>query len=184
MVDRIALETSRLRLRSWHDDDLGALAQLCADAEVMRYEPALLTRDECAAMMVRSRLHLLRHGFGLWALERKDNGAFVGYCGLGWAPPSLPEPAVELRWGVACEQWGQGLVLEAARAVLQHAFVTLELPEVVACLARINEPARQLVEALGMRAEQAMPFAHPDLAAGHPLHEQLLYRLQRDDWRK
>lgn len=84
MVDRIALETSRLRLRSWHDDDLGALAQLCADAEVMRYEPALLTRDECAAMMVRSRLHLLRHGFGLWALERKDNGAFVGYCGLGW----------------------------------------------------------------------------------------------------
>ena len=70
MVDRIALETSRLRLRSWHDDDLEPLAQLCADPEVMRYDPALLSRDECAALMVRSRLHLLRHGFGLWALER------------------------------------------------------------------------------------------------------------------
>ncbi|HBC24734.1 MAG TPA: GNAT family N-acetyltransferase, partial [Pseudomonas sp.] len=126
MVDRIALETSRLRLRSWHDDDLEPLAQLCADPEVMRYDPALLSRDECAALMVRSRLHLLRHGFGLWALERKDSGAFIGYCGLVWAPSSVPGSAVELRWGVACEQWGQGLVLEAARAVLQHAFVTLQ----------------------------------------------------------
>lgn len=41
MVDRIALETSRLRLRSWHDEDLDPLARLCADPEVMRYNPAL-----------------------------------------------------------------------------------------------------------------------------------------------
>lgn len=184
MVDRIALETSRLRLRSWHDDDLEPLAQLCADPEVMRYDPALLSRDECAALMVRSRLHLLRHGFGLWALERKDSGAFIGYCGLVWAPSSVPGSAVELRWGVACEQWGQGLVLEAARAVLEHAFVTLQLPEVVACMSQINEPAKQLVAELGMRADQAASFAHPELAAGHPLHEQLLYRLQRGDWRQ
>ncbi len=96
----------------------------------------------------------------------------------------MPGSAVELRWGVACEQWGQGLVLEAARAVLQHAFVTLQLPEVVACMAQINEPAKQLVAELGMRADQAASFAHPELAAGHPLHEQLLYRLQRGDWRQ
>ncbi len=96
----------------------------------------------------------------------------------------MPGSAVELRWGVACEQWGQGLVLEAARAVLQHAFVTLQLPEVVACMAQINEPAKQLVAELGMRADQAASFAHPELAAGHPLHEQLLYRLLRGDWRQ
>ena len=57
--------------------------------------------------MVRSRLHLLRNGFGLWALERKDNGAFIGYCGLVWSASLLPNPAVELRWAVACEHWGR-----------------------------------------------------------------------------
>lgn len=51
-------------------------------------------------------------------------------------------------------------------------------------MAQINEPAKQLVAELGMRADQAASFAHPELAAGHPLHEQLLYRLQRGDWRQ
>ena len=54
----------------------------------------------------------------------------------------------------------------------------------VACMAQINEPAKQLVAELGMRADQAASFAHPELAAGHPLHEQLLYRLLRGDWRQ
>lgn len=95
MADRIALETPRLRLRSWHDEDLGPLARLCADPEVMRYSPALLSRDQSAALLVRSRLHLLRHGFGPWALERKDNGVFIGYCGLTWR--TLPSsPSAEL----------------------------------------------------------------------------------------
>ncbi|MDH0082796.1 GNAT family N-acetyltransferase [Stutzerimonas stutzeri] len=184
MVDRIALETSRLRLRSWHDDDLEPLAQLCADPEVMRYDPALLSRDECAALMVRSRLHLLRHGFGLWALERKDSGAFIGYCGLVWAPSSVPGSAVELRWGVACEQWGQGLVREAAQTALKCAFGALGLDEVVACVSQINEPGRQLLEGLGMRPEPATTFGHPDVSPEHPLHTQVLYRLRRDDWRQ
>ena len=184
MVARIALETPRLRLRHWHDDDLELLARLCADPEVMRYYPAQMSRDGCAALMVRSRLHVVRHGVGLWALERKDSGAFIGYCGL--APCSLPVPtaALELLWAVACDQWGQGLVHEAAQAVLDCAFGELGLPEVVACAAQINEPARQLLEGLGMRAECATSFGHPDLASEHPLHPQVLYRLQRDDWRQ
>ena len=184
MVDRIALQTPRLRLRSWHDDDLDLLAQLCADPEVMRYDPALWSRDHCAALMVRNRLHMLRSGFGLWALERKDNGVFIGYCGLLGSDLPLPDPAVELRWAVACEHWGQGLVHEAAEAALDCAFGALGLNEVVACASQINEPARQLLEGLGMRLEQSRAFGHPSLPAGHPLHVRLLYRLRRNDWRQ
>lgn len=184
MVERIALETPRLRLRHWHDDDLESLARLCADPEVMRYYPALMSRDDCAALMVRSRLQFVRHGVGLWALERKDSDAFIGYCGLASCALPMPSPAVELLWAVTCDQWGQGLVHEAANAVLQCAFDTLGLDEVVACAAQLNEPARQLLEGLGMRPEQATAFGHPDLVPEHPLHPQLLYRLQRDDWRQ
>lgn len=150
----------------------------------MRYNPSLLSRDESAALLVRSRLHIVRHGFGLWALERKDSEAFIGYCGLAWCALPLPTPAVELLWAVACDQWGQGLVHEAAHAVLQYAFGELELPEVVACAAQINEPARQLMEGLGMCAEPATSFGHPELTPEHPLHPQVLCRLQRDDWRQ
>lgn len=184
LVERIALETSRLRLRNWHDEDLEPLARMCADPEVMRYCSALMSRDDCAALMVRSRLHFVRHRFGLWALERKDSKAFIGYCGLASCSLPSPTPALELLWAVACDQWGQGLVHEAAQAVLDCAFGELGLPEVVACAAQINEPARQLLEGLGMRAEHASSFGHPDLAPEHPLHLQVLYRLQRDDWRQ
>jgi len=99
---------------------------------VMRYNPARWSRDDCAALMVRSRLHLLRNGFGLWALERKDNGAFIGYCGLVWSALPLPNAVAELRWAVACEHWGQGLVREAAQTALKCAFGALGLDEVVA----------------------------------------------------
>lgn len=184
MVERLALESTRLRLRNWHDEDLGPLARLCADPEVMRYNPTLMSRDECAALMVQGRLHLLRNGFGLWALERKDTGGFIGYCGLVWSNLPLPKPTVELRWAMACEHWGRGLIHEAAETVLKCAFGALRLDEVVACAARLNEPARQLLEELGMHPEPTPSFGHPDLPPEHPLHAQVLYRLPRDDWRR
>ncbi len=181
---RIELETPRLRLRRWHDEDLDPLAQICADPEVMRYLPAPLSRDESAALLVHCRLHFLRYGFGLWVMERKDSGALIGFCGLAWSAPQLPfAPAVELAWRLACAHWGQGLAYEAAGAVLACAFERLELPEVIAYTAQLNEPSRQLLEALGMQADTAGDFDHPGLPPGHPLRRQLFYRQRRSDWR-
>jgi hypothetical protein len=77
------LESARLLLRQWHDEDLPAFAAMCADPQVMRYFPAPLSRLESAALIGRVRGHFAKHGFGLWALERKDTGAFIGFTGLG-----------------------------------------------------------------------------------------------------
>ena len=183
MVDRIALETSRLRLRSWHDDDLEPLAQLCADPEVMRYDPALLSRDECAALMVRSRLHLLRHGFGLWALERKDSGAFIGYCGLVWAPSSVPGSAVELRWA-----WP---VNNGARAWCSRRHGRFcSMPSSPCNCPRWSPAWRRSTSrpnswwrswACAPIRQRLSPTRSWQRA---PLHEQLLYRLLRGDWRQ
>jgi len=183
-AERIELETPRLKLRAWHDEDLDPLAQLCADPEVMRYYPAPLSRDESAALLVRCRLHFIRHGFGLWALERKDSEDLIGFCGVAWSTLPLPfAPAVELGWRLACAHWGQGLAHEAAQAVLACAFERLDLPEVVACIAQLNEPSRQLLEALGMQADAQGRFEHPGLPPGHPLRRHLLYRQRRADRR-
>lgn len=180
MQERIVLETPRLLLRTWHDADLDPLAQMCADPQVMRYFPALLSRDECAAAMARCRLHFAHHGFGFWALERKDDGRFIGMTGLAWCKLPLPFcPTVEIGWRLARDQWGQGLAREAAEAALSCAFDRLQLPEVVAFTARFNESSQRLAEALGMQHEPPDDFEHPDLPEGHPLRPHRLYRLRR-----
>jgi len=183
MQERIVLETSRLHLRAWHDTDLDPLASMCADPQVMRYLPGRLSRDECAAMIARCRLHFVRHGFGFWALERKDDGRFIGIVGLQWCKRALPFcPAVEIAWRLVQDQWGQGLAHEAAKAALACAFGQLQLPEVVTFTAQLNEASQHLAESLGMQHDPQDDFEHPDLPEGHPLRPHRLYRLRRTDW--
>ena len=71
----LELESARLLLRQWRDEDLPEFAAMCADPQVMRYFPAPLSRLESASLIGRIRGHFAEHGFGLWALERKDTGA-------------------------------------------------------------------------------------------------------------
>jgi RimJ/RimL family protein N-acetyltransferase len=182
-IARIELDTPRLRLRTWQDEDLDPLSEMCADPLVMRYFPALPSRDDCAAAMARYRIHFARDGFGFWALERKDDGHFIGIAGLAWSRLHQPFcPTVEIGWRLARDQWRQGLAREAAEAGLACAFERLQLPEVVAYTAAINEPSRALMGALGMRHEARDDFDHPDLPDGHPLRAHVLYRITRDNW--
>lgn len=92
----LQLESARLLLRQWRDEDLPAFAAMCADPQVMRYFPAPLSRLQSAALIGRIRGHFAEHGFGLWALERKDTGAFIGFTGLGVVGFDAPfTPATE-----------------------------------------------------------------------------------------
>ena len=93
----LELESARLLLRQWSDADLPEFAAMCADPQVMRYFPAPLSRLESASLIGRIRGHFAEHGFGLWALERKDTGAFIGFTGLGVVGFDAPfTPAVEI----------------------------------------------------------------------------------------
>ncbi len=82
MESILELESARLVLRQWRDSDLTAFAGMCADPHVMRYFPAKLSRLESAALIGRIRGHFAEYGFGLWALQRKDSGEFIGLTGL------------------------------------------------------------------------------------------------------
>ncbi|WP_417787213.1 GNAT family N-acetyltransferase [Stutzerimonas xanthomarina] len=182
-MERIELETPRLRLRAWRDSDLDSLAELCADPLVMRYFPKLLSRDDCAAEMARCRLHFARFGFGFWALELKSDERFVGLAGLSWSRLQLPFcPVVEIGWRLGHEFWGQGFAREAAEASLACGFDRLQLPEVVAYTAALNERSRSLMEALGMQHQPTDDFDHPNIEEGHPLRPHVLYRVTEDNW--
>ncbi|CAD5109054.1 GNAT family N-acetyltransferase [Zestomonas carbonaria] len=183
MAEPIELESARLHLRRWRDEDLPALAALSADPEVMRHFPAPLGQDESAALLGRIRAHFDEHGFGLWALERRDSGELIGFTGLLKVSFEVHfAPAVEIGWRLARMHWGQGLASEAARAALACGFGRLGLEEIVSFTTTGNQPSRRVMEAIGMRRDPAGDFEHPLISAGHPLRPHVLYRLRRDEW--
>ncbi len=76
------IETARLRLRMWRDEDLDAYARMCADSEVMRHLSGPMTREQSEEQVARFVRRWEERGFGLWAAEHKADGAFIGFVGL------------------------------------------------------------------------------------------------------
>lgn len=179
----LTLESARLVMRQWRNDDLPAFAEMCADPQVMRYFPEPLSRLESAAMIGRMRGHFAELGFGLWALERKDTGDFIGFTGLmvvGFDAHFTP--AVEIAWRLAREHWGLGFASEAAWTALRCGFEQLELDEIVSLTAANNEPSQKVMQAIGMQRNQGDDFEHPNLPHDHPLQPHVLYRITRAQW--
>ena len=179
LTEPVTLRTPRLLLRPWRDSDLAPFAALNTDAEVMRHFPEPLSRAQSDALAQRSRALIEARGWGFWAVERRDNGAFAGFLGLHTPSTDLPfAPCVEIGWRLARAHWGQGLATEGARAALDFGFEQLGLPEIVAFTALGNTRSEAVMQRLGMRRDAAT-FGHPALAPGHPLREHVLYRLRR-----
>ena len=173
------LETERLLLREWREDDFEPFARMCADPRVMEFFPATLTREETAAAMERGRAHFAKHGFGWWAAELKETGAFIGFIGL--AVPYFEAhftPCVEVGWRLAAEYWRRGLATEGARASLRYGFEVLGLAEIVSFTSVANVRSRRVMEKIGMTHDPADDFDHPRIAEGHPLRRHVLYRLR------
>ncbi|MFC6354503.1 GNAT family N-acetyltransferase [Luethyella okanaganae] len=182
-----SLETERLVLRRWSHADLEPFSALNADPRVMEHFPSPLTPEESAAFVGRIEDAFRRRGFGLWAVERRDTGVFIGFVGLtvpGFEAhfSSVQAPAVEVGWRLAADEWGQGFATEAASAVLGFAFEVLGLAEVVSMTAVGNERSMRVMERLGMRHDPADDFEHPNVPVGSPLARHVLYRLDRDGW--
>ena len=157
------LSSERLILRPWREDDLDALAQLCADPEVMAHFPATLDRAGSAALLGKLMAHQAEHGFTFWALQRREDAAFVGFTGLarvGFAAPFVP--AVEIGWRLARSYWGQGYALEAMRSVVGHA-ATMGLRRLSARTHLGNLRSDALLEKLG--------FEEEGLLRGHVLRD-------------
>lgn len=181
MPEILELETSRLRLRRWADADKEPFARMGADPRVMEFFPTLLSRAESDATADKCAALILRRGWGLWAVERKDGFPFIGFVGLHVPQAKLPfSPCVEVGWRLAAEHWKQGFATEAARTVLEVAFTKLELREIVAFTAMLNLRSQAVMQRLGMRRSE--PFEHPALPAGHILRPHILYRLTRGTW--
>jgi len=176
------IQTERLLLRRWREEDREPFYGLNSDPRVMEFMPGCLTRAESDAFVQRINEHFHKHGFGLYAAELRENQAFLGYVGL--AVPTFEAnftPCVEIGWRLSAPHWGRGLATEAARAVVNYAFGELGLDEIVSFTVPENIQSRRVMKKIGMAHDTSEDFDHPNLPEGHPLRRHVLYRLPRPE---
>jgi RimJ/RimL family protein N-acetyltransferase len=174
------LSTLRLVLREWRDSDLAPFAAMNADPEVRKHFVSVLTAAESDAEAARIRTHFAAHGFGFFAVEVPGVKDFIGFVGLARGNFELPgfgTDWVEIGWRLARPFWGHGYAIEAAQAVVDHAFRELNLYTLVAMTVAGNRRSRKVMDRLKMTRNPAHDFDHPFVPDGHPIKRHLLYRL-------
>ena len=166
-----SLETERLLLRQWREDDFESYARICADPEVMRYlggQP--LTRMEAWRHMAYLVGHWQLRGYGHWAVEEKSSGRLIGRMGFfnpeGW-------PGFEVGWTLGRDSWGKGYATEAARHMLAHAFGDMGREHVISIIHPDNRASIRVAEKMGEQLEGETELMGTRV---------LIYGVTRDAW--
>jgi RimJ/RimL family protein N-acetyltransferase len=175
------LQTTRLILRPWEHSDRESAYAIDGDPEVRHYfYPQTMTRADSKKMLDWIVGHWAEHGFGFFAVIRKDTGEIIGGCGLSVLDQALPgNPKIEIGWIFARSAWGNGFAREAAVAVLAYAWTLPGIDEVVAFTTESNLASRKLSERIGMTRDPADDFEDDTVPAGHWQRPHVLYRIGR-----
>jgi RimJ/RimL family protein N-acetyltransferase len=160
--DGPVIETERLRLRRWRAEDIAPNTAMLSDPVAGRF----ITSDgkpitdafvgwRNAAIMAG---HWMLHGIGMFVVEEKSTGAFVGRVGP-WSPTGWP--GFEVGWGIASGFRGKGYAVEAARAAIDWSFATFEIDEIIHCIDQENTASQAVARRLGAEKGREMDlFGH------------------------
>jgi len=176
------IETERLVLRAWREADREPYLAMMADPDVGYWLGGLRSREEESAAFDRSRLAADSDGFGIWAAERRADGAFVGAIGVRRLPQTPGHPfsgQVELGWRLARQAWGAGYATEGAAASLAWGLAHLDVARIVAFTANTNARSESVMRRIGMARRSELDFDHPLLAPEHPLRRHIVYAVER-----
>jgi RimJ/RimL family protein N-acetyltransferase len=165
------LETERLRLRAFRLSDFDDYAEMCGDPEVARHLMTRFSREQSWRHLAFLIGHWALRGYGMWAVEQRETGAFLGR--IGFADPD-GWPGCELAWTLARRWWGHGYATEGARAALDYAFTALDKDRVISLIRPENHASIRVAERLGESLQ-----GH----AGVADQEYLVYGLGRESHR-
>jgi RimJ/RimL family protein N-acetyltransferase len=167
----VTLETERLNLRMFREDDFEPYARICADEDVMRYLGGkTLTPAEAWRHLAFLLGHWQLRGYGHWAVEEKATGEMIGRIGFlnpaGW-------PGFEIGWTLGRDSWGKGYATEGARRALHYAFTELAQEHVISLIHPENRASIRVAERLGETHE-----GHAEIVG----IQVLVYGIDREDW--
>jgi RimJ/RimL family protein N-acetyltransferase len=143
------ITTDRLTLRPLTTADVRPLHRIMSDAEVMRYFPSATppSLDKVARLIDTQSDHWAEHGYGWWAVERRDRRGLIGWCGLQYLSET---DETEVAYLLARTEWGQGFATEGARAALAYGFHRLRMECIVAIVHIDNMASQRVVEKAGL----------------------------------
>ena len=174
-------ETARLILRDWRPDDWPVFWQATNTPAVMRWLGGVADAAGRAAAAARIAAYQRDHGHTFWALERKADGALLGFCGLKRSnQPGGPQGMMEIGWRLREDAWGQGFAREAAAAALDLAFDRFGADDVIAQTVEGNRGSWGLMLRLGMTRRAELDFDSADFDPADP--RIIVYAITRAGW--
>ncbi|WP_260598915.1 GNAT family N-acetyltransferase [Sphingomonas endolithica] len=173
------IETARLILRAPTPADRPALYAMWGDPRVM--ENLAPVCDAAGAEAILARHDAVRpQGLGFSVVERKEDDAMLGFCGLKRGNPGSPiEGQLEIGWVFARQSWGHGCATEAAQASLDWGWAHLTENRIIAITAARNLASQRVMHRLGMIRVADGDFDHPMFAIGDPLRATVTYEITR-----
>jgi RimJ/RimL family protein N-acetyltransferase len=160
------IETGRLQLRAFRDDDHAAYAGYCADPQTMRFLGGPIGPEDAWRRLASLAGQWVLKGFGPFAIEEKASGRFAGYAGP-WYPFGWPEP--EIMWGLVRAFHGRGYATEAAGAARGWAYETLGWATAISLIDPDNHASRDVAQRLGATVDGAMTLrGHKVTVHRHP----------------
>ena len=167
------LETERLILRSFREEDVDVMARLFANPDFMRFSLGVFTERKQTIAFIEKVMGWDRVGIpSQFAVVPRGQDTIIGYCGFFYHPEHGIED-VEIGYRLDPDYWNRGLITEAASAVRDHGFCDRKLSRVISLVHPENVPSRRVAEKNGMRAEKEITFR------GFPT---LVYAMTREEW--
>jgi RimJ/RimL family protein N-acetyltransferase len=181
---RIILQTQRLVLRQFTENDADNLYELNSDPEVMRYlsggrpTPHEVLRDEVIPfhLAVYERLDRL----GTWAAESSTTGEFLGW--FHFRPgPDADITNIDLGYRLRRSAWNKGYATEGSRALINMGFSDLSVQRVYGHTMTVNTASRRVLEKCGLTLVRTTPYDGPDVIEGSE-HGEVEYALTKPEW--
>jgi RimJ/RimL family protein N-acetyltransferase len=172
-MNEVTLETERLLMRWFREDDFEQHRKICLDPEVMRFlgDGRPMTDFEVWRQMAWFMGHWYFRGYGVWAVEEKSTGNLVGRIGFmnptGW-------PGFELGWTLGRDSWGKGFATEGARRALEYAFTEMNRDHVISLIAPANVASIKVAQRLGEQVEGKTEVMGKEV---------FVYGIDREQWR-
>jgi RimJ/RimL family protein N-acetyltransferase len=185
MTDEIIviLETPRLRLRNWLEGDRDLFREINSDPKVMEFFPFRRSHEEADLLFDRVNAMIREDGLGFYAVELKESGEAMGFCGLAPAnmPGIFPPETIEIGWRLATRFWGNGYITEAAKALLEYGLHTKGLDAIISFAVAGNHRSTAVMKRIGMTHCPDLDFDSPRVPETHPhLKRHVTYAAMRD----
>jgi RimJ/RimL family protein N-acetyltransferase len=181
----IFLETERLVLRRFTEDDVENLVELDSDPDVMRFINGgrATPRDEIENDVLPTFLDYYERfaGYGFWAAVEKSTGQFVGWFHFRPAEGAHADEEIELGYRLRKSAWGKGYATEGSRALIEKGFADFGVQRVVASTMVVNVGSRRVMEKAGLRFVRRFHQPWPDVIEGEQ-EGDIEYALLRSEW--